>query len=195
MSDQSYSPPPSFTGVKEVCDKNGVVIKRLSMENSKLQGASLKYDAHGHVSRVLHYNQGVLDGEVQLHKKGNIVAALIFKAGQKHGTARFYDMDGNLLSTLEYDKGLRHGPMKSFNELGNLVQVMPYVMDKKQGQSMSFYPSGEVMKTVDYESDQKHGSMVHYDKKGNPFKVAHYKKGKLLEPATIMHPSLGAMSA
>lgn len=194
MCAQSYEVPKSFTGVKEICNKSGVVTKRLSMENSKLQGASLKYDGAGHVSRVLHYDQGVLDGEVQLHKKGNIVGALTYKTGKKHGLARFYDVDGNLVTTIEYEEDVRHGPMKSFNEMGNLVQVIPYVKDKKHGKSMSFYPMGEVMKTVDYENDRKHGAMVHYDKNGNPFKVAHYKEGKLLEPSTMTHPSLGTVS-
>ena len=195
MCAQTYESPQPFTGVKEVCDKSGLVTKRLSMENSKLQGTSLKYDAEGHVSRVLNYNQGTLDGVVELHKKGNIVGALTYKDGKKHGAARFYDGDGNLVSAMEYEAGVRHGPMKSFNDSGNLVQVMPYVKDKKHGKCMSFYPSGEVMKTVDYENDRKHGSMVHYDKNGNPFKIAHYKEGKLLEPATMVHPSLGAVSA
>lgn len=194
MSTSANPSASSEIRVLERTDKQGRVTSRLSMCGDKLEGVSLKYDDAGEVNRVLSYKDGRFDGMCEIYHKGNLMGQVPHVNGEKHGQAKFYDADGNLITTIEYHTGKRHGNMLSYNEMGNVTQCVPYVADKKEGVSQAYYPSGEVMKETTYKSDRKHGAMVHYSRQGTPFRVAHYRNGKLLDPAETFHPSMESLS-
>jgi len=42
------------------------------------------------------------------------------------------------------------------------------------------------MKTIDFKNDLKDGRLVYYYADGTAYRVAHYKEGKLLEPAVLI---------
>lgn len=170
-----------LNGVSEFYDAEGRIEKRLTYQDGILHGDALYYGG-GHIRSKAHYNNGRIEGNLEIYKKGQLVATLPHVGGVCTGIACLYEGSGRILSKVTYKDGKRNGPCLSYNALGTVVKAQNFVDNKIEGVVKVFYPDGKLLMEYNVKDNKKEGTLVQYHKNGEIRRIEHYSNGKLLAP-------------
>ncbi|MGN6671422.1 MAG: toxin-antitoxin system YwqK family antitoxin [Candidatus Nucleicultricaceae bacterium] len=170
-----------LNGVSEFYDAEGRVEKRLTYQDGTLNGDALYYES-GLIRSKAHYNKGRIEGNLEIYKKGQLVATLPHVDGVCTGIACLYEGSGRILSKVTYKNGKRNGPCLSYNALGTVVKAQNFVDNKVEGEVKVFYPDGRLLMEYHVKDNKKEGTLIQYHKNGEIRRIEHYSNGKLLAP-------------
>ncbi len=153
----------------------------MTYKDGILNGNALYY-ADGLIRSKVNYVNGLVEGDLEVYKKGELVAIFPHVAGVCTGVAFLYDASGCILGKITYRNGKRNGLCLSYNPLGIIIKTQNFIDNKVDGEVKVFYPDGKLLMEYHMKDNKREGTLIQYHKNGEISRVEHYSNGKLLAP-------------
>lgn len=138
-------------------DSNGEITKESNYQHGQLHGKSMTRTREG-FQEILHYNEGILQGEYQL----------LFPNGQVKEEGH-YDSQNE-----------RWGKWTTYNEDGSLQHITHYEKGELEGASITYYIGENMASYREYKKGKEDGKVQEYEENPHRLKLdATYKNGRL----------------
>jgi antitoxin component YwqK of YwqJK toxin-antitoxin module len=158
-------------------------------------GVSLSFFINGAVEKALHYDRGILHGDVQVfYPEGKLKAQGSFKCGKRHGLMISYYEDGEKSEEATYVDGALEKDLIRYHSKGIRSNVIPYKKGLPHGTALEWYESGALKASATYNngvlhSDGKTPAYVMYNEDRAIIEVQDYKNGQPTGTHFKYHPS------
>ncbi len=92
-----------------------------------MEGKQTYFYDHGSPHVVLHYENGLLEGAVQVYTEtGELLRELHYQKGLRHGVERLWNTRGELTMECQYDKGIPIGQAHQWASNGQLIKEVKF---------------------------------------------------------------------
>jgi len=167
-----------------------------------------KFYSSGELKQVIPYEDGEIDGRMQLYnKEGDLTQEIIFDMGKKERAVVYYEngmvaverhyVDGKLegvekgyyengaiKTETPYSKGEIDGNVRGYSKNGNISVITPYGRGFIDGIEKAYYEDGAVKHEIRFKRSVMEGESVRYENDGS-YSVIPYKEG--LRHGTVRH--------
>ncbi len=111
----------------------------LSLRKAPLEGTVRIYDDNRRLERVVHYENGRLQGLCEGYfPSGAVEWQAHYDDGKKTGIQRIYFENGRMRSETPFIKGHIHGIVTVYDEAGHLIMEIPVKNDKISGEVLRY---------------------------------------------------------
>ncbi len=165
-----------FDGMSRAWDEKGHLVAEINYEKGRLQGNANYYHTNGQVSKIIPYENDLINGElVYYDEKGKVIGKTPYKKGRREGFATFkgdksqpcyseeyrddrliqatyHDYSGKILERIENGAG-----KQAVYSSGSLQSIREYRNGTPEGEVKLFGPQGQLKTLFHVKDGVKHG--------------------------------------
>jgi antitoxin component YwqK of YwqJK toxin-antitoxin module len=165
---------------------NGKKVEEIHYTNGEADGASTRWDEHGHVLCQENFFKGRLDGTCSHFDCNQVLRTISYRNGELHGVKNDYDRSGRILVSTWYNAGYRDS-LKTYHNNGVVATRRVYAIGSEGTESSEYTEwdeSGVKLVYGRYLGDQKYGEWYTYYTDGAKKSLTTYVNGTINGPYT-----------
>jgi len=114
-----------LNGEFAVVNTENQLISKGNFDEGLKEGVWIRWNERGSIVKKTPYENGVVDGVMEIYQGDTLVFLTKYKDGEKHGFEKHF-LDGVLIEKSKFKEDRKHGKSKKFDIDGNLVEVNYY---------------------------------------------------------------------
>ena len=158
-------------------DEQGIVIRKVfyyengnkhwdgQMKGDNLHGKCIQYNTDGTYKSVEHFNDGVLEGDVEYYRQGELERKGSILSNFRHGEFKSFWVNGNVRKIENYKMGMNHGEFKEYRIDGSIEFEGTYNENYKDRIWTWYFPNTNKKRQEVYE-DRYLSEEIQWNKKG-----------------------------
>lgn len=170
---------------------NGKKVEEIHYAKGEADGASTRWDDHGHLLSEENFMNGRLDGTCKYYDCNQVLRTVSYKHGELHGVKNDYDRNGRIILSTWYNAGYRDS-VKTYHANGAPATRRIYAIGSEGTESSEYTEwneNGVKLLYGRYLGEQKYGEWYTYYSDGAKKSLTTYVNGVINGPYTRWYPN------